>query len=274
MKKQSHTFVRMSAIALAVAALSGPALAESTVSQDVTDARQETQIWTTYALSPYLRAMDLKVSVHNGKAVLTGVVDEDVNSDLAKQIALGVDGIKEVDNQIKVQADYVPAKKSENYGDKIDDATITTAVKSKLLWNKHTDGLSIDVSTKAGKVTLKGVADSAESREMAGRLAENTKGVRDVDNQLKLGDKQKDGIKTSADKANTAISDTWITTKVKSTFMYSSNVDSSDIEVSTAKGVVTLKGKVDSGAEQALAVELAENIKGVNSVLSTGLAHR
>lgn len=272
MKKQTNTLIRMSAIALAVTAFSGPALADT--SQDVTNARQEAQIWTTYALSPHLRAMDISVSVDNGKAVLTGKVDEDVNKDLAEQIALGVDGIKDVDNQISVQADYVPTKKSESYGDKVDDATVTTSVKSKLLWNKHTDGLAIEVSTKAGKVTLKGSADSAESRELAGRLAENTKGVLAVDNQLKLDPKAKGSIEASADKTNTAISDTWITTKVKSTYMYSSNVNSSDIDVSTAKGVVTLKGNVDSGAEQALAIELAKNIKGVKSVLSTGLAHR
>lgn len=272
MKNQSNVLIRMSAIALAITALSGPALAD--VSQDVTDARQETQIWTTYALSPHLRAMDIEVSVRNGKAVLTGKVDEDVNKELARQIALGVDGIKEVDNQISVQADYVPTKKSESYADKIDDATITAAVKSKLLWNKNTDGLDIEVSTRAAKVTLKGSADSAESRELAGRLTENTKGVKALDNQLKLDPKAGSAIKASADKSNTAISDTWITTKVKSTFMYSSNVNSTDIEVSTKNGVVSLKGNVDSGAEQALAVELAKNIKGVKNVLSTGLAHK
>lgn len=215
--------------------------------------------------------MDISVSVKNGKAVLTGIVDEDVNKQLAKQIALGVDGIKEVDNQINIQADYKPTKKTESYGEKIDAVSITTAVKSKMLWNKHTDGLAIEVSTNAGKVTLKGSADSAESREMAERLAANTKGVLSVDNQIILADKGEDGF---IDKAENAISDTWITTKVKSTYLYSSNVNSSDIEVTTIKGVVTLKGKVDSGAEQALAVELAENIKGVNKVKSTGLAHR
>lgn len=274
MKKRSNTLIRMSAIALAVTALSGPAVAESTMAQDLTNARQESQIWTTFALSPYLRAMDISVSVNNGKAVLTGNVDEDVNKQLAKQIALGVDGIKEVDNRISVNADYKPQKKTESYGDKIDEISITTAVKSKMLWNKHTDGLAIEVSTKAGKVTLKGSADSAESREMAERLALNTKGVLAVDNQIILADKAKGGIAATANKAGTAISDTWITTKVKSTYMYSSNVNSSDIEVTTKKGVVTLKGKVDNGAEQALAVELAENIKGVNSVQSKGLGHR
>lgn len=63
-----------------------------------------------------------------------------------------------------------------------------------------------------------------------------------------------------------AIADSWITTKVKSTFMYSSNVNSSDISVNTDKGIVTLAGNVDSGAEQALAIELAQNIRGVKSV--------
>ena len=43
------------------------AYANAKPSQEVIEARQESQIWTTYALSPYLRANDLKVSVHEGK---------------------------------------------------------------------------------------------------------------------------------------------------------------------------------------------------------------
>ena len=76
------------------------AFAADSTRQEIVNARQESQIWTTYALSPYLRAHDISVTVDNGKATLTGKVEEDVNKDLAKQIALGVDGIKEVDNQI------------------------------------------------------------------------------------------------------------------------------------------------------------------------------
>src|SRR4249919_2677778 len=99
MYTQSRKLLLASGIALAMAATSG-ATAASTASQDVTEARQESQIWTTYALSPYLRANDLKVSVHDGKATLTGKVEESVDKDLAKQIALGVPGVKDVDNQI------------------------------------------------------------------------------------------------------------------------------------------------------------------------------
>jgi hyperosmotically inducible protein len=245
-------------------------------SRDVTEARQETQIWTTYALSPYLRASDLKVSVERGKATLTGTVEEDVSKDLAKQIALGVDGIKTVDNQIVVNADYTPPARSSTrtFGEVVDDATITSKVKSKLMWSRHTDGLATDVDTNAGKVTLTGTADTGAAKELAGRLAMNTRGVVSVDNDLVVENPKPtvaDKAKKSAHKAEGNVADSWITTKVKSTFMYSSNVDGSDISVSTSHGIVTLSGKVDSGAERALAIELAKNVRGVKSVHSKGL---
>src|SRR3990167_3539149 len=132
MYKQPRKLMIATGIALSIAAMSTAAIAG--VSQDVTDARQEAQIWTTYTLSPYLRANNLSVSVHEGKATLTGKVNEDVNKDLAKQIALGVNGIKEVDNQIVVLADYEPTPGTvRNYGQVVDDASITAAVKSKLV---------------------------------------------------------------------------------------------------------------------------------------------
>jgi osmotically-inducible protein OsmY len=261
-----------------MAGLSG-SVAADTASQNITEARQETQIWTTYALSPYLRASDLKVSVHAGKATLTGIVEESVDKDLAKQIALGVDGVKDVDNQIVINPDYtVPPRSStseRSYGEAIEDASITTRVKSKLMWSKYTDGLTTDVDTRNGKVSLIGNADSGAAKDLAGRLAMNTRGVVSVDNQLIVKSPVAKGAKeTTAEFAKTettAVSDTWITTKVKSTFMYSRNVDGSDIQVTTASGIVTLSGKVDSGAERALAIELAKNVRGVKSVHSKGL---
>jgi hyperosmotically inducible protein len=263
----------VSGIAIAIAGMNASA---APVSQDVTDARQETQIWTTYALSPYLRANDLKVSVHDGKATLSGKVEEGVDKDLAKQIALGVKGIKDVDNQIMVQADYVPpAKSSErSYGEEIDDATITATVKSKLLWSTYADGLGTEVDTKRGHVTLTGSADSAASKELAGRLASNTRGVVAVDNRLTIEPAKAvvaGAAKPPVREEAHVVSDSWITTKVKSTLMYSSNVDGSDIDVTTKKGIVTLSGKLDSGAERALAIELAQNVRGVASVESEGL---
>jgi len=271
---QFRKTVFASSFALAMAALSGPAIAD-TASQNLVEARQETQIWTTYALSPYLRASDLKVSVHAGKATLTGTVEEGVSKDLAKQIALGVGGIKEVDNKIVIQPDYVPAKSADrSYGEVVDDATITTAVKSKLLWSRHTDGLTADVDTRRGTVTLQGTADSTADRDLATRLALNTRGVMAVDNKLVVKNAKPtaaESAKAMGREAGKDVSDSWITTKVKSTYLYSSNVDGSDITVSTTAGIVTLSGKVDSGAERALAIEFAKNVRGVKNVHAKGL---
>jgi hyperosmotically inducible periplasmic protein len=58
---------------------------------------------------------------------------------------------------------------------------------------------------------------------------------------------------------------------VKSTFMWSSGVSTGDISVTTDDGVVTLSGKVDSEAERELAIELAEQLRGVTRVDASDL---
>jgi hyperosmotically inducible periplasmic protein len=264
------------AFATSVAMLASSAsLAAPEPSSKITEARQSSQIWTTYALNPHLQAHEIQVSVENGVATLTGKVNEDIGKELAEQIALNVEGIKKVNNQIVVDSDHKPVSDASqrSYGQMISDASITATVKSKLLWSKHAQGLSATVETRSGEVSLDGSADSAEAKQIAGLLASNTQGVSNVRNNLKV-EKPK-AKKGNADKSKSGIgqdmSDTWITTKVKSTLIYSSNVGSSDISVSTANGVVTLIGEVGSAAEHALAVELAKNVKGVKSVNARGL---
>ena len=275
MNKDYRQFMLASAVLLTMSAPN--VFAADATSTAINDARQEAQIWTTYALNPYLRANDLKVVVQNGKAVLTGKVDERVNKELANAIALGVSGITDVDNQIEIAADYRPILPGGSYGERMDDANITAAVKSKLLWSKSTDGSSIDVSTKMGMVTLTGPADSQSDKDVAGKLSMNTRGVSSISNQLQVrgtpltaAERAQNTKDAEADKGHN-ISDGWITTKVKSTYMYSSNVTSNDINVSTNSGIVTLTGKVASGAERSLAIELAQNVRGVKSVSSKAL---
>jgi osmotically-inducible protein OsmY len=279
MYRTPKNLIVTSGLALLLSTLNVSHATES-ATQSLIDVRQEVQIWTTYALNPYLRANSLKATVKNGKATLTGNVPEDVNKELAKEIALGVDGIKEVDNQIKVVSESTASQVNPmgGFADAVDDATITATVKSKLLWSRHTDGLKTTVVTKLGRVSLTGTADSAAAKELAGRLAMNTRGVVSVDNALVISKEQASGLAVTQDKvavaasgAEQTISDSWITAKVKSTLLYSTNVSGSSIEVSTQAGVVTLSGKLTSGAEKALAIELTENVRGVKSVDAKGL---
>jgi hyperosmotically inducible protein len=66
----------------------------------------------------------------------------------------------------------------------VDDRTITTAVKAKLIEDKNTGGLSINVDTLNGTVALSGFAKSQMEKDQAGLIARNTKGVREVRNNL------------------------------------------------------------------------------------------
>lgn len=67
------------------------------------------------------------------------------------------------------------------------------------------------------------------------------------------------------------VADAWITTKVKSEFGTTKDVSATDISVSTNDGVVTLRGMVTTQAEKARAERLAQSVKGVKSVDSSGL---
>lgn len=280
--------VLASSIALALASASGAAFAGTPCNddkshqanmpgQDISEARQETRIQTTYALNSNLKANDLKVSVDGGQATLTGTVEEHVSKELANEIALGVTGIDSVDNQIKVDPDYAPPAKTaqeRSFGEMVDDASITATVKSKLLWSNDAEGLQMNVDTDDGKVTLSGNAESDEAKAHAATIAENTRGVVSVNNRLVVDASTPASAVAKNDSGqdnSKAVSDGWITTKVTSMFMYSANVENNDIEVSTDQGIVTLTGKVDSDSERAQAIELAENIRGVKSVNASKL---
>jgi hyperosmotically inducible periplasmic protein len=73
-------------------------------------------------------------------------------------------------------------------GEYVDDVAITTAVKYELLESKKVDGLDVNVDVMNGKVKLTGWASGTAERARAAELAGAVKGVKSVDNQIKLKD--------------------------------------------------------------------------------------
>ncbi|MDG9928435.1 MULTISPECIES: BON domain-containing protein [Pseudomonas] len=71
--------------------------------------------------------------------------------------------------------------------------------------------------------------------------------------------------------AEEAVTDTWITSKVKASFLADDSISGLDIKVETNQGVVSLSGVVPTDAERDLAVEKAKTIKGVKAVSADGL---
>jgi len=74
----------------------------------------------------------------------------------------------------------------KSVGDTIDDATITTRVKTALLNDPQVGGLRIDVDTTLGVVTLSGVAKSQAEEQQAVAIARRIPGVKDVKSTLQI----------------------------------------------------------------------------------------
>ena len=66
-----------------------------------------------------------------------------------------------------------------------------------------------------------------------------------------------------ASEVQDVVSDSWITSKVKSVFLANTDISGLDIKVETVDGVVALSGVVPTTAERDLAITKAESIKGV-----------
>jgi hyperosmotically inducible protein len=72
-------------------------------------------------------------------------------------------------------------------GTNLDDATITTSVKTNLASEDKMKTLtSIDVDTNRGVVSLNGVVSSTAEKSRAGEIAKQTRGVEKVINNLQV----------------------------------------------------------------------------------------
>lgn len=72
----------------------------------------------------------------------------------------------------------------ETAGAYVDDATITTQIKSRFIENKQVDAASIKVETLNGTVMLSGFAKNATEKSTAERIARDVNGVKSVRNEI------------------------------------------------------------------------------------------
>ena len=73
-------------------------------------------------------------------------------------------------------------------GQTVTDASISTAVQSKLTADRLSNFTRVDVDTERGVVNLSGVVSSAEQKARASELARQVNGVKRVNNNLQIED--------------------------------------------------------------------------------------
>jgi len=143
--------------------VSGSALAGSSAdySGALKDAWLDGRIETAFALNDHLSAAAIDTNFKNGVVVLTGTVKSDIDRDLATELALNIEGVTDVKNDLEVSGESslddiadTATKTAGNLMDSVDDATITANVKSRLMANDNIKGLKIDVDTRNDVVTL------------------------------------------------------------------------------------------------------------------------
>ena len=228
----------------------------------------EARLITIYSLNALINPFDVGVDAEDGVVTLTGEVDNEAEKILAADIAEGLDGVTRVEDRLQVAAGKEGEREANPLYRLVTDAETTARIQMRLLWNDTTGGLSIDVDTQDGVVTLTGPVHTEEERQMAERLARRTEGVREVKNALRVAPEETltREVREAAEEAAKTISDAWITARVAASLRFDSTINHGQIDVSTEDGVVTLAGKVPYLFQKKGAAETAREISGVKSV--------
>lgn len=162
-------------LALTVGAAWG---AQTTVGAVIDDAALTAKVKTALIENPATKARQIDVDTKGGVVQLNGFVDSAAAKSAAETAALGVAGVRKVNNNLDVRA----AERS--VGGAIDDTAITTKVKASLLVDGRTKGYQIDVKTNHGTVMLGGFVATAAEKSAAQDLAGSIEGVAKVENNI------------------------------------------------------------------------------------------
>ncbi|KFZ38544.1 transporter [Shewanella mangrovi] len=154
---------------------------------------------------------------------------------------------------------------AQDWKDDAKDAWIDGKAETVLLLNTNLNNFDINTDVTEGQVTLTGQVDSDVDKALASELVEGIDGVKSVKNKLTVVT-PKD---SNADKAQDGqlLTDTKITTVVKTRLLFEPEVSGTSIDVSTKQGVVTLNGTLDTSAERDLALAIARNTDDVKKVV-------
>lgn len=115
----------------------------------------------------------ISTEVHDGRVLLTGVVDEPEMRMSAARLSWGVDGVSEVINEIKVAGDASIAQASK-------DIFISTELRARLMGDGDVSAINYSIETVRGTIYLLGIARSESELQRVINHARNVSGVRNI----------------------------------------------------------------------------------------------
>jgi len=142
-------------------------------------------------------------------------------------------------------------------GEHFDDVAIASKIDARLIAEKDMPSRWVSVEVIEGAVLLTGHLPSREHVNRAVYICREVKGVRSVKSELHIG----------SPSVGSVFTDSWITTKVKTSLLNDKVVSGFGIHVETVNGKVYLQGVVKSSIERSRAKDITRNVSGVTAVI-------
>lgn len=148
------------------------------------------------------------------------------------------------------------------------DAWLDGRIEAAFALNEHLNPFDIDTRVEGGEVKLSGSVESQIDKDLAAEVARSVSGVSRVDNALEVQPDTARDRKSDDEDRDLAgrVSDATTTARVKMALLGNQSTSGLAINVDTERGVVMLKGEVDSEQEGDLAEQIASNTEGVSRV--------
>jgi osmotically-inducible protein OsmY len=258
MRSMRHSLVAAAgALLLATSAMAAPPDAWIT-------AKTKMALMTTEGVS----GTAINVDTVDGTVTLHGKVSSAAEKTKAEAEAKKIEGVRQVRNLLQV----VPESVEKTV--KASDAELKDRVQKALKDDPRLESSSVSVqSVNDGVVLLSGKVDSVTAHLTAIEDAARVPGVRRVASEIESPDKfadreiHKDRAEAGAKRTvKDTASDMYITSATKLRLMANDQTPSTDINVDTRNGVVTLFGTVPTKEAKAAAEAEAKKVSGVTTV--------
>ena len=153
----------------------------------------------------------------------------------------------------------VAIAQERSLGDVIDDTAIIVSIKDKLFSLSDDVFLRVSIKSSEGRVLLTGNVAKTEHRIEASKIAWNTKGVKEVYNEINVRDRS--NIKNY-------FKDILISNELRFRILREKDISALNYNIETVNQVVYVMGIANSNDELSLVIDQARNIRGVEKVLS------
>ncbi|MEW6128932.1 MAG: BON domain-containing protein [Acidobacteriota bacterium] len=141
-----------------------------------------------------------------------------------------------------------------------EDEATTNRVKAAFAMSKRMSGYNFDVATADGVVTLTGQLPSEGLKNLAGEIARDTKGVREVQNNIAVDP----DVQPASENAHVA--DLEIRAAILESFAKSPELGGKPIDVKVENRTVTLSGSVETQTQRNGAEQAARAVDGVAAI--------